>query len=157
MSVEYQCRLRPWLWPRCVAQVPLPRGQIFGVDAIWEQRGGLLLSHAGRDHHAVSGLEEEETRLFYTAAGHFLSLSSLQVAFKCVTHLPVGGRGHSSPCCDLERVHHSQDLVEVASGGGRVEDGQFELFVRADDEHLHTETQRGLVSTLYRPESRRHS
>lgn len=90
----------------------------------------------------------KETRLFYTATGHFLSLSSLQVAFKCVTHLPVGGRGHSSPCCDLERVHHSQDLVEVASGGGRVEDGQFELFVRADDEHLHTETERVSVYPL---------
>lgn len=61
VSVDLQClgpRLRLW----GVAQVLLPRGEVFGVDPIWEQRGGLLLRHAGRDHHAVSGLEADGCR-----------------------------------------------------------------------------------------------
>ncbi len=64
-----------------VAQVLLARGQVFGVDALREQRGSLLLRHAGRHHHTVSWLEEDrqrkEIRLFYMTADHFLFLLSL--------------------------------------------------------------------------------
>lgn len=56
-----------------------------------------------------------------------------------MTHPPVGRRGQLSPGRQLEGVHHPQDLVKVASGGGRVEDRQLQLFVRADDKHLRRE------------------
>lgn len=59
VSVEH---LRRLLLLVCVAQVLLARGQVFGVDASWEQRGGLLLRHAGGDHHAVSRLEETKKK-----------------------------------------------------------------------------------------------
>lgn len=53
-----------------------------------------------------------------------------------VTYLPVSRRGHTLGRRELERVHHSQDLVKVASGGGGVEEGQLQTLVRADDEDL---------------------
>lgn len=50
---------------------------------------------------------------------------------------PVCRRGHFSPCRELKRVHHSQNLIEVASCGGGVQHWQFQPFVGADDKHLH--------------------
>lgn len=136
MNIEYQCRPCPCSWLGRVAQVLLPRGQLFGVDASWEQSGGLLLGHAGRDHHTLSGLKRK-TRLFYVGAGS-VHVCVLDDRRQHATYLPVGRRGHSFPGCELEGVHHSQDLVKVASGGGRVEERQFEPFVGADDKHLNT-------------------
>ena len=54
----------------------------------------------------------------------------------CVFYLPVCGRGHPFGGGELEGVHDPQDLVEVASGGGGVEQGQLQPLVRTDDEHL---------------------
>lgn len=58
-SVEYQHPFCLCLWLGCVAQVLLARGEVFGVDASWEQRGGLFFRHTRGNHHAVSRLEEE--------------------------------------------------------------------------------------------------
>lgn len=93
---------RSWLW--CVAQVLPPRGEVFGVDPIWEQRGGLLLRHAGRDHHAVSGLEADGGSEVIPHSGRSDRVPSGGVG---ATYLPVSRCGHSSACCDLERVDHS--------------------------------------------------
>lgn len=71
----------------------------------------------------------------------FQPLSDSEVALEGVTYPPVSRCGHSFPRCGLERVHHSQNLIEVASGGGRVEEGQFQPFVGANDKHLHSNTE----------------
>jgi len=47
---------------------------------------------------------------------------------------PVGRRGDAVLRSQLERIDRSQNLVEVPSGGCRVEDGQRECLVRLDDE-----------------------
>eukprot|EP00951_Prasinocladus_malaysianus_P009179 scaffold66939_cov46-Prasinocladus_malaysianus.AAC.1 len=42
---------------------------------------------------------------------------------------------------ELQRVNHAQNLVEIASSGGGVEEGQLELLVRANDEDGCTENE----------------
>lgn len=59
------------------------------------------------------------------------------------TYLPVGWGGHSLGGRELERVHRSQDLVKVASGGGGVEQGQLQPLVGTDDEHLNAAEEEG--------------
>lgn len=147
VGFEHHCCLCQCLWLGCVAQVPPTRGKVFVVDPIREPRGRLLLRHVGRDHHTVSRLEgRKEKRLFSLAAAQFLCRLSLspaaeqlvptEVTVWRVTYLPVSRCWYFFRRCDLEGVHHAQNLIKVASGGGRVEKGQFQLFVRADDKHL---------------------
>lgn len=59
------------------------------------------------------------------------------------TYLPVGWGGHSLGGRELERVHRSQDLVKVASGGGGVEQRQLQPLVGTDDEHLNAAEKEG--------------
>lgn len=59
------------------------------------------------------------------------------------TYLPVGWGGHSLGGRELERVHRSQDLVKVASGGGGVEQRQLQPLVGTDDEHLNAAEEEG--------------
>lgn len=82
---------------------------------------------------------------YSAAAGQTVFPAAERLALEGVTYPPVSRCGHSFPRCGLERVHHSQNLIEVASGGGRVEEGQFQPFVGANDKHLHsiTETESG--------------
>merc|ERR1712136_175123 len=48
--------------------------------------------------------------------------------------LPVDGGGNLLGCGELKRVDDPEDLVEVASGRGRIEDGQLQFLVGTDDE-----------------------
>lgn len=54
-------------------------------------------------------------------------------------YLPISRGGHSFSGCELERVHHSQDLVKVASGGGGIEQRQLQPLVGTDNKHLNPE------------------
>ena len=51
-----------------------------------------------------------------------------------LTVLPVGRGGHRVLCCELERVDDTEDLIKVASSGGRVEDGELQPVVRTHNE-----------------------
>ena len=48
--------------------------------------------------------------------------------------LPVHRSGHLPGGGQLEAVHHPDDLVKVPARGGRVQQGQLQPLVRADDE-----------------------
>lgn len=56
-------------------------------------------------------------------------------------HLPVHGGSDLLVCCELQGVHHSQDLIKVSPGGGWVQDREFQLLIWAKNEHLSTERQ----------------
>lgn len=70
MKVEHmrQRSLLYLFWEGCVAQVLLARGQLFGVDTSWKQRGSLLLRHAQRNHHTVPRLGTDKKSRFRFAA-----------------------------------------------------------------------------------------
>lgn len=53
-------------------------------------------------------------------------------------HLPVHRGSDLLVRCQLQGVHHSQDLIKVSPGGGWVQDGEFQLLIRAKNEHLST-------------------
>lgn len=57
------------------------------------------------------------------------------------SHLPVHRGGNLLVCCQLQGVHHSQDLIKISPSGGWVQDGEFQLLIRAKYEHLSTERQ----------------
>lgn len=61
--------------------------------------------------------------------------------FCSLPHLPVHRGSDLLVCCQLQGVHHSQDLIKVSSGGGWVQDGEFQLLIRAKNKHLSTERQ----------------
>lgn len=88
---------------------------------------------------------EKQWGYCYTAAAGqimFPAAERTEVAFEGVTYPPVSRCGHSFPRCGLEWVYHSQNLIKVASSGGRVEEGQFQPFVGANDKHLHSNRDR---------------
>lgn len=100
LSVEYQCCPCLCLWLGCVAQVLLPRGQLFGVDASWEQRRGLLLGHAGRDHHTLSRLKRKQ------------GYSTWEQVRSCFY------AGWLSPTCDVPSSRQVWPLVSQLWAGG---------------------------------------
>lgn len=51
-------------------------------------------------------------------------------------YLPVNRCGNFLLCSELQRIDDSEQLIEVPPCGGRVEDGQLHLLVRADYKHL---------------------
>lgn len=51
-------------------------------------------------------------------------------------HLPVHRGSDLLVSCQLQGVHHSQDLIKVSPSGGWVQDGQLQLLVWAKNEHL---------------------
>jgi len=51
-------------------------------------------------------------------------------------HLPVHRGSDLLVCRQLQGVHHSQDLIKVSPSGGWVQDGEFQLLIRAKNEHL---------------------
>lgn len=53
-------------------------------------------------------------------------------------HLPVHRGSDLLVCCQLQGVHHSQDLIKVSPSGGWVQDGEFQLLIWAKNEHLST-------------------
>lgn len=55
-------------------------------------------------------------------------------------YLPINGCRDLLLRSELQGVDDAEQLVEVASCGRRVEDGQLQLLVRADDKHLRWDT-----------------
>lgn len=53
-------------------------------------------------------------------------------------HLPVHRGSDLLVCRQLQGVHHSQDLIKVSPSGGWVQDGEFQLLIRAKNKHLST-------------------
>lgn len=53
-------------------------------------------------------------------------------------HLPVHRGSDLLVCRQLQGVHHSQDLIKVSPSGGWVQYGEFQLLIRAKNEHLST-------------------
>jgi len=80
------------------------------------------------------------------AGGHLMHLDTLweESSSICLFHsrhhhaaaasLPVNRCGHLAGGCELEAVNHSQDLVKVSPCCGRVEEGQLQPLVWANDE-----------------------
>lgn len=58
-------------------------------------------------------------------------------------HLPVHRGSDLLVCCELQGVHHSQDLIKISPSGGWVQDGELQLLIRAKNEHLSTGTVSG--------------
>jgi len=80
------------------------------------------------------------------AGGHLMHLDTLweESSSICLFHsrhhhaaaasLPVNRCGHLAGGCELEAVNHSQDLIKVSPCCGRVEEGQLQPLVWANDE-----------------------
>lgn len=59
---------------------------------------------------------------------------------KLSMYLPINRCGHLLLRSELQGVDDTEQLVEVPSRGGRVEDGQLQLLVGADHKHLRWDT-----------------
>src|ERR1700730_9322812 len=49
---------------------------------------------------------------------------------------PIHRRGHLVLGSELKGIDHAQDLIEIATGGHRIDQDQLDLLVRPDDEHI---------------------
>lgn len=53
-------------------------------------------------------------------------------------HLPVYRGSNLLVCRQLQGVHNSQDLIKISPSGGWIQDGEFQLLIRAKNEYLST-------------------
>ena len=88
---------------------------------------GLLSGLGGQTEVRLDGAETGEE-------GGSLLVGDRGVNNDIVAVLPVGGGGDSVLVTNLERVHHAQDLVKVATGRGRVRQGQADGLLGVNDE-----------------------
>merc|ERR1711910_208274 len=82
--------------------------------------------HLARGHLMhLDTLREESSSIFLFHSRHHHAAAA---------SLPVNRCGHLAGGCELEAVNHSQDLVEVSPCCSRVEEGQLQPLVWANDE-----------------------